>query len=111
MGPQGLGLDEGRHLTLRGQEAGRVLSLVNGESGWGSEVETAEECEVQCPAQAGVCERVLTACRGSNISHELGDEAQPGVRWEAECSPEAPRGTVPTASLLFGGDRTTMTSG
>ena len=64
-----------------------MLSLVKGESGWGSEVETAEEREVQCPAQAGVCERVLTACSGSDISHELGYEAQPGVRWEAECSP------------------------
>lgn len=88
-----------------------MLSLVEGESDWGSEAETPEEHEVQCPAQAGMCEWVLTACRESDISHGLGDEAWPGVRWEAECSPEAPRGIVPTTTPLFGGDRTTMTSG
>lgn len=75
MGPQGLSRDRGRHLTLRVQEAGRVLSLVEGESDWGSEEETREEHEVQCPAQAGMCEWVLTACRESDISHGLGDEA------------------------------------
>lgn len=88
-----------------------MLSLVEGESNWGSEAETPEEHELQCPAQAAMCERVLTACRRSDISYGLGDEARPGVRWEVECSPEAPRGTVPTTPLLFGGDRTTMTLG
>ena len=41
-----------------------MLSLVEGESDWGSEAETAEEHEVQCPAQAAMCEQVLTACSG-----------------------------------------------
>lgn len=80
MGPQGLNRDRGRHLTLRVQEAGRVLSLVEGESDWGSEAETAEEHEVQCPAQAAMCEQVLTACRGGDISRGLGGEARPGCQ-------------------------------
>lgn len=47
-------------------------------------------------AQAGECRWVRMACRGSDTSYELGDEARPGVRWETVFQTKDPRGTMLT---------------